>query len=162
MKARVAGWIRSLARPLLQLFHEQELEAQHGREIDQAREVSLGVDLANVDSIVDISLINDAAEKTSPISFLQPLDPFHGILTAEEHVELGLLRQPLVELVDDAVDPVGKPLSHIFSASSSHQPKHRSARATIERQAIVTRIPSQLTARSPAWTILRALRSQDF
>ena len=64
----------------------------------------MGVYLTNADSVVDIWLINNAAEKPSPICLLQSLDPVHGILTAKEHTELGLLRQPLVESVDDTVD----------------------------------------------------------
>jgi hypothetical protein len=61
-----------------------------------------------VDAIIDIPLIDNAAEKISPIYFLEPLDPFYRILAVEEHIELRLLPEPLVELVDDTVDPVDK------------------------------------------------------
>ena len=65
----------------------------------------MGVYFTDADSVVDISLVNDAVEKSGPIRLLQSLDPVHGILTAKEHLELGLLRQPLVvESVDDTAD----------------------------------------------------------
>ena len=67
-----------------------------------------------MNAIIDIALIDDAAEKIGPIYFLQPLDPFHRILTVEEHIELRLLPQPLVESIDNTVDLVAELLSTLL------------------------------------------------
>jgi hypothetical protein len=77
----------------------------------------LGVELPNVDAIVDIPLIDDTAEEVGPIDFLQLLDPLNRILTAKEHIELWLLPEPFVESVDNAVDPVVKPIPTVFQQS---------------------------------------------
>jgi len=74
----------------------------------------LSVDLPNVDAIIDIPLIDDAAEKINPINLLQSFDTFHRVLAAEEHIELRLPPQPFVELVDNSVDFVGEPLSTLL------------------------------------------------
>ena len=91
-----------------------------------------------MDAIIDISLIDNAAEEISRIYFLEPLDPFYGILTVEKNVELRLLAKPLVELVDDAVDPVDKMYPTLFRADSSRGSKHQNAPTMIETQAIET------------------------
>ena len=129
MNARVVGSSRSLARPhVLQLLHEKELEAQHGRKVDQIGHVALSVHLADVNAIIDIALIDDAIEKIGPIDFLQPLDSFHRILTVEEYIELRLPLQPLVEAIDNTIDLVAEHVPHsLRRAKSSVETSKRSS-----------------------------------
>ncbi|MGC2409008.1 MAG: hypothetical protein WA441_03135 [Methyloceanibacter sp.] len=47
-----------------ELLHEQELEAKHGCKIDEIRHIALGVDLADVNAIIDVALVHDAIEET--------------------------------------------------------------------------------------------------
>jgi hypothetical protein len=101
----------------LQLLQEKELEAQHRRKVDQIGHVALSVQLANVNAIIDIALIDDAIEKIGPIDFLQPLDSFHRVLTAEEYIELRLPLQPLVEAIDNTIDLVAEHVPTLFEES---------------------------------------------
>src|SRR5262249_44469323 len=86
------------------LFHEEQLEAQHCCEINEIRHVALSMNLADVNAVIDVALVDHAIKKISPVDLLKLFDALDRVLTGEEHVELRLCAQPLVKAIDNAVD----------------------------------------------------------
>src|SRR5262245_28597676 len=67
------------------LFREKQLEAQHRCEIDKIRNVSLRMEVADVNGPIDVALVDLAIKKISPVGFLKLFDALDRVLTGEEH-----------------------------------------------------------------------------
>lgn len=77
---------------------------EHAREISLNGEVSLNVQVAKMDPILDVALIDDTAEKIAPVYFSQALNPICFGLAVKNDAVLRLFDQPLMETVDDTLD----------------------------------------------------------